>query len=366
MPQCAKVLFVDDDQAVLDALRRGLCRCYDMATARGPLEGLRLLTETGPFAVVVSDLRMPGMDGVAFLQRAKELCPTAVTVMLTGHGDLTAAMAAVNEGHIFRFLTKPCPVPVLSRALDAALAQYRMAASEKELLRVTLENAQLKEDVERIMRHDLKSPLTTIISLPQVLGLAENLDDDQRDMLALIEDAGYMILSMVNLSTALFKMERGQYALAPVAVDLVRLVRKILGVHADTARSRGLALETAVHGAPAEAGAAFSVRGEELLCYSMLANLIDNAVTAAPDGTPVRIDLCREGETARIAIHNQGAVPLSVRERFFEKYATAGKPKGTGLGTYSARLIARAHGGDVVMETGDAAGTLVTVSLPAA
>uniref|UniRef100_I2PWJ7 histidine kinase n=1 Tax=Desulfovibrio sp. U5L TaxID=596152 RepID=I2PWJ7_9BACT len=366
MPQCAKVLFVDDDKAVLDALRRGLCRRYDVATALGPGEGLRVLAEAGPFAVVVSDLRMPGMDGVAFLQRAKELCPTAVTVMLTGHGDLTAAMGAVNEGRIFRFLTKPCPVPILSRALDAALEQYRLAAADKELLRMTLENAQLKEDVERIMRHDLKSPLTTIISLPQVLRLAENLDDDQRDMLALIEDAGYTILSMVNLSTALFKMERGQYALAPAEVDLVRLVRKILGVHADTAGRRGLALETAVCGAPAGAGAAFPVRGEELLCYSMLANLIDNAVAAAPDGTRVAVDMDRENGTARIAIHNRGAVPPAVRDRFFEKYATAGKPKGTGLGTYSARLIARAHGGDIVMETNDAAGTLVTVSLPAA
>ena len=364
MPQCAKILFVDDDQTVLDALRRGLCRRYDMATAAGPAAGLAALQENGPFAVVVSDLRMPGMDGVSFLKAAKESCPAIVPVMLTGHGDLTAAMAAVNEGHIFRFLTKPCPMPTLCLALDAALKQYRLAAAQKELVRVTLENARLKEDVERIMRHDLKSPLTTIISLPQVLRLADNLDDDQREMLSLIEDAGYLVLSMVNLSTALFKMERGQFVLAPVDVDLLPIVHKLQSVHADTARSRRLTFAVTLDGRPPVPEAFFLVRGEELLCYSMLANLVANAVEASPDGETVGVDLRREGACAVVAIANKGAVPESVRERFFEKYATAGKARGTGLGTYSARLIALSHGGDIAMATDDA-GTTVTVSLPA-
>jgi signal transduction histidine kinase len=366
MPQCARILFVDDDRAVLDSLRRGLCRCYDVVTALGPEAGLAALAEQGPFAVVVSDLRMPGMDGVTFLKKAKENHPAIVPVMLTGHGDLGAAMAAVNEGHIFRFLTKPCPIPTLSQSLDAALEQYRLAAAEKELMRVTLENARLKEDVERIMRHDLKSPLTTIISLPQVLRLAENLDDDQRDMLSLIEDAGYMVLSMVNLSTALFKMERGQFALEPADVDLLPILRKLVSVQADTAASRRLTLALRLDGAPASDEAVFPVRGEELLCYSMLANLVANAVEASPDGGTVSVDCARQGETACVVIANQGAVPACVRERFFEKYATAGKPRGTGLGTYSARLIAKAHGGDITMATDDAWGTRVTISLPAA
>lgn len=366
MPQCARILFVDDEPAVLDSLRRGLCRCYDVVTAVGPEAGLAALAQQGPFAVVVSDLRMPDMDGVTFLKKAKERWPAIVPVMLTGHGDLDAAMAAVNEGHIFRFLTKPCPIPPLSLALDAALEQYRLAAAEKELVRVTLENARLKEDVERIMRHDLKSPLTTIISLPQVLRLADNLDDDQREMLSLIEDAGYLVLSMVNLSTALFKMERGQYTLEPADVDLLPILRKIASVHADTAASHGLTLSLTVNGRPATAQDCFPVRGEELLCYSMLANLVANAVEASPDGETVSVSVRREGDVARIAIANKGAVAACVRDRFFEKYATAGKPRGTGLGTYSARLIARAHGGDIDMETDDATGTRVTVCLPAA
>jgi len=365
MPPTNGILFVDDDPSVLDSLRRSLCRDYAVTTACGPEKGLAALREQGPFAVLVSDLRMPEMNGVAFLKAAKAVAPDVVPILLTGHADLENAMAAVNEGHIFRFLTKPCPVPTLTLALDAALEQFRLAEADKELMRVTLENARLTEDVERIMRHDLKSPLTTIIGLPQVLRMSDNLDDDQREMLSMIEQAGYTMLSMVNLSTALFKMERGQYALEPAAVDIVPVVRKLFAIQADAARSRNLVLILLVEGRPATEESAFSVWGEELLCYSMLANLLANAVEASPDYSPVVVDLRRDDGMAILEIRNQGAVPEAVRDRFFEKYATAGKTKGTGLGTYSAWLIARAHRGLISMRTDETAGTAVTVTLPA-
>lgn len=365
MPQCAKILFVDDEVAVLDSLRRNLGRCYDLETAVGPEAGLGRLETAGPFAVIVSDLRMPGMDGVAFLAKAREIAPDAVSIMLTGHGDLDAAMAAVNEGHIFRFLTKPCPPAILARSLDAALAQYRMAAADRELLRVTLENARLKEDVERIMRHDLKTPLTTIVSLPQLMAEDANLTDDQREMLALIEDAGYTILAMINLSAALYRLERGEYQLEPVAVDLAAIVRKLFASHADTAARRNLTLALSVDGRPDAPGAVCAACGEALLCYSLLANLVANAVEASPAGTAVSVAMARDGGTVTVVIANKGEVPPSVRDRFFEKYVTAGKPKGTGLGAYSARQAALAHGGDITMATG-AGETTLTVSLPAA
>ncbi|GFK95987.1 Hydrogenase transcriptional regulatory protein hupR1 [Fundidesulfovibrio magnetotacticus] len=133
-----RILAVDDDRCLLDALRRTLCRRYDLSLAQGPEDGLYALRECGPFAVVLSDLRMPGMDGIRFLERARELAPDTTRIMLTGHGDLDAAMAAVNEGHVFRFFTKPCPPDVLVRALDAGVEQHRLVTAEKELLRGTL------------------------------------------------------------------------------------------------------------------------------------------------------------------------------------------------------------------------------------
>jgi CheY-like chemotaxis protein len=112
------------------------------------------------------------------------------------------------------------------------------------------------------------------------------------------------------------------------------------------------------------------VQGEELLCYSILANLVKNAVEAAPEGSTVSVSLRHaslRGEDGRqVVIHNLGAVPAPIRARFFEKYTTHGKDQGTGLGAYSAWLMARVQRGELEMETDDVAGTTLTLWLPAA
>ena len=132
-----RILCVDDEPNILLAFARQL-RKFEIVTALGPAEGLRTVEEKGPFAVVVSDLRMPQMDGVQFLTRVKALSPDTVRIMLTGQGDLSSAAEAVNQGNIFRFLLKPCPSEVLSVALEAGLEQYRLVHAERHLLEQTL------------------------------------------------------------------------------------------------------------------------------------------------------------------------------------------------------------------------------------
>jgi DNA-binding NtrC family response regulator len=129
---------VDDEPNVLAAFRRQLRTCFDIETAEGPELGLQTLRENGPFAVVLSDPRMPGMNGPQFLAAVKQLVPDTVRMMLTGQAGLNDAVAAANEGNIFRFLTKPCPQEVLFKALEAALEQYRQVMAERELLEKTL------------------------------------------------------------------------------------------------------------------------------------------------------------------------------------------------------------------------------------
>ncbi|MBM4283724.1 MAG: response regulator [Deltaproteobacteria bacterium] len=134
----AKILFVDDDAHLLAAMQRQLRRFFEVDAALGPHQGLEAVSSGGPYAVIVSDLRMPGMDGIRFFARVKELSPDSVRIMLTGNADLTAAIEAVNEGHIFRFLTKPCPPEVLTKALEMGLNQHRLVLAERELLEKTL------------------------------------------------------------------------------------------------------------------------------------------------------------------------------------------------------------------------------------
>jgi len=136
MPE--KILLVDDEPAVLQGYQRLLRAEFQLATAVGGKAALLLMKSQGPFAVVVSDMRMPEMDGIEFLRRAMITAPDTVRIMLTGNSDQQTAAAAVNEGSIFRFLTKPCNKETLSKTLADGLAQYRVVCAEKELLEKTL------------------------------------------------------------------------------------------------------------------------------------------------------------------------------------------------------------------------------------
>jgi CheY-like chemotaxis protein len=136
-----RILFVDDDPSLLSSIERNLCLDYDMATAASGPEGLAAIAGGGDFAVVFSDMRMPGMDGVQFIAEARKIAPDSVYVMLTGNQDLTTAMKAVNEGHVFRFLNKPCQMAEITAAIAAAQRQYDLVRTEKELLHRTFVGA---------------------------------------------------------------------------------------------------------------------------------------------------------------------------------------------------------------------------------
>ncbi len=132
------ILFVDDDQNVLDGYKRQLRKFYHVETAVGGDEGLILIRRNGPFSVVVADMRMPAMDGLEFLSNVIKIAPDTVRIMLTGNADQQTAMNAINEGQIFRFLTKPCSFELMTKVLDDALIQYQLIISEKEILEKTL------------------------------------------------------------------------------------------------------------------------------------------------------------------------------------------------------------------------------------
>ncbi len=136
-----KVLFVDDDEQVRRGYRRRLSEEFRLQTAADAMEGLAVLETQGPFAVVVSDLRMPGMNGIEFLLKVRENFPDTVRIMLTGYADMETAIEAVNEGNIFRFLTKPCTAETLASALTAGIKQYRLVTAERELLNKTLKGS---------------------------------------------------------------------------------------------------------------------------------------------------------------------------------------------------------------------------------
>jgi DNA-binding NtrC family response regulator len=130
-----QILFVDDDQNLLDSFTRNLHKEFTIETAPGGKEGLAIIQLFGPFAVVISDMRMPGLDGAEFLARVRELSPHTVRMLLTGHNDLKRAIAAVNEGQIFHYLHKPCSKEEMVSAIRLGLAQYRANVEAAEIIK---------------------------------------------------------------------------------------------------------------------------------------------------------------------------------------------------------------------------------------
>jgi response regulator RpfG family c-di-GMP phosphodiesterase len=160
-----KILFVDDDLNLLNGFQRNLRNDFKLDIALGGEPGLHMMQEHGPYAIIVADMQMPGMNGLDFLAKVEARAPDTVRMMLTGNADQKTAVDAVNRGHIFRFMTKPCKPELMAEMLKAGLKQYGLITAERELLENTV-NGSIKA-------------LTDILSMfdPQSFSRAQRLRD---------------------------------------------------------------------------------------------------------------------------------------------------------------------------------------------
>ncbi|EPR44673.1 PAS/PAC sensor signal transduction histidine kinase [Desulfovibrio sp. X2] len=225
---------------------------------------------------------------------------------------------------------------------------------------------QVREDVERMIRHDLRTPLGNSVSVAQALAMMGGLSEEQQRLVELLKESGKRAMRIISLSLDLHRMEQGEYELLRAPCDLLAVFGSIRREQAALLSAKSAAIEVLVDGRPPREGESFEVQGECDLLQCLFDNLVKNALEAMPAGTSLRVALHFENGTARIKLHNQGTVPKDVRANFFEKYSTSGKPGGTGIGTYIARLVARTHGGDVAFTTSETEGTTLHVILPRA
>lgn len=219
----------------------------------------------------------------------------------------------------------------------------------------------LRDDVERMARHDLKTPLGAVIGLPGEIRRLGNLAAPQEIMLKTIENAGATMLELINRSLDLYKMECGTYVLDRTSVDVLDVLESIKAEALPQIREKGISVGIEVRGG-LDPGSV-EVFADAELFRSMLANLVINALQASPESGSVSV-LIEQAGGLTITIRNQGEVPRSVRDTFFDKYSTSSTARGSGLGTYSARLIARTHGGDINVETWKPGETSVIITLP--
>lgn len=227
----------------------------------------------------------------------------------------------------------------------------------------------MREEVQKIMQHDLKSPLNGIINLPGILAETEILSEEGKEIAGVIADSGRRMLALINASLTLHRIERGAFVAGPAVLNAEKEIRSALSQLESTALQRSITVTQRTE-TPTDDGG-FSFLGDAALMPSIFGNIIKNALEAAPRRSEVSILLrrTRPGELAgpgvAVEVHNEGEIPQDLVGRFFEKYATSGKEGGTGLGAYSARTAARALDGDVRLASVPGEGVTVVILLTA-
>ncbi|CAK0742766.1 histidine kinase [Azospirillaceae bacterium] len=314
--------------------------------------------------LILLDLMMPGMDGYEVCRelKADDRTRDIPVIIITGSEQPNAEVDVFEIGAV-DYITKPIKHLVLSAHVRTHLA---LSDANKKLAiqnKMLIEAARLRDDVEQITKHDLKSPLNVIIVAPQLLLMDGSCSERQRNLYNQIKDAGYRMLEMINTSLDIYKMENGSYIFTPSPINIVDVLRTAWGELAPNALAKHLRISVSVDGQHSVDHRPVYVMAESLLCHSMLSNLLKNAIEASPCGDIITIEI-QSSLNVDITIENGGEVPIEIRDRFFERLVTSGKTDGTGLGTYSAMLIAKTHNGHIALDTSNAGRTSIRITLP--
>ena len=359
-----KILLVDDSPENIRVMLEVLKDDYQVVAAKDGKKALEIAAQYPHPDLILLDVLMPEMDGYEACLQLKNNVETQdiPVIFVTALAEDVSEERGFNVGAV-DYITKPIS-PAIVRArvrtqLALKAAQCQLEEQNKSLIEASL----LREDVERIMQHDLKGPLTTIIGMPTLLLNKENITPQQKETLSLIKEAGYLMLNMINSSLDLYKMETGSYQYKPQLIDLLQVIRKVLTESHNLSVAHEIGIKLTLNGVEPAEGDKFMVMAEELLSHTMLSNLIKNAVEASPAGATVDVALDTVEGKPTVRVSNSGEVPADVRPRFFEKYVTAGKDAGTGLGTYSAYMAARTQGGTISLDDSQPGTTMITVQL---
>jgi PAS domain S-box-containing protein len=217
---------------------------------------------------------------------------------------------------------------------------------------------QVKEDVERMMRHDLRTPLNGIVGFTKLLKKSENLSYDDIEKLDKIDNCTQNILKLINNSIDLYKLETNTYEPLEKEFNLLELVNQTFEDLKSIYKQKHLKPIIAYNFKETNKTDKLIINTDYLLMYSIITNLIKNAVEASPENHEITINI-EDKNFLTLSIHNYGAVPSIIRKNFFEKYSTSGKFNGTGLGTYSAKLMCEVIDGKISMRTNKDSGTVV-------
>lgn len=375
----SRILIVDDnEQEVRRPLARQLGRIYgadQILDAENGQQALDMVEREHPDLILL-DVMMPGMDGYEVCRRLKGNPRTAdiPVIFLTGRMLIEDETKGFDAGAV-DYITKPISLPVVLARVNTHLKLRHTLETLKGTLEtlkkqnITIQEqylelekaARFQEDVQQIMQQDLKTPLNEIISATNTIFVQRRPEVNEEYHFYKLLHAANQLLTMINVSIEIYKIEHGDYLLVPQPFDLYAVVREVVQFEEKRQGIKGVTMHIFLHDRIPLPSEAFMVFGEELLCYSLTTNLIQHAMESSRHGDAIQIDLGgRDPSIMKIGYSDK--VPVERRDSFFQKYIMDGIHKR--FGPYAAKKLVEIQNGTITVETNGQHGVTVIVGLP--
>lgn len=380
------LLIVDDEIDVLESLRHLFHRSYRVLTAGGGEEAVAQLDQH-EVHLILSDQRMPGMTGDAFLAQARRLQPDAIRMLFTGYADIQAVINAVNEGHIFRYILKPWDAAELESVIRQAAEQYEILAERKRLIadlqqaNVRLQAAndelalasQLKSAFMEVASHEFNTPITLVLGLSELLRLMNpERPEQERAIVDRISTSAQQLARLVTSTLTVMRADDFRRTLQVAPVELAPLLHRTIDQLLPFVQTRNLRIVDAVE----DDLGVFEIDAEKV--DAAVVNLLTNAIKFTPDGNAITLSARLSGpDDAEIQVRDTG---IGLDEKslgqlfrpFFTQFEASRhssgdfgfNKRGLGLGLSIVKQFVEMHGGGVAAESTLGHGTVVTVRLP--
>ncbi|WP_286266598.1 hybrid sensor histidine kinase/response regulator [Thalassotalea atypica] len=347
------ILIVEDEPSNIDVAISFLKNSYKILVAKNVKQAFCILQKQHEVIdLILSDIMMPEVDGYEFCRQLKQSENTKdiPVIFLTAMAEVINITKGFSVGAV-DYITKPLQGDVLQARVKTHVTlrhNQQLLAKQVEQLK---EIAKLKEDVEKITQHDLKGPLASI------LFHAEQIESP--NTASAIKTTVNNVISMINRSLELYKIEQGAFILHAQTTDLCSIIHDAVNAGHVEGELKEVTINTSGITQPALAYV------DPLLCVSIFNNLIKNAVEASPQQGLVEVSAYNNIDGSFTFIcKNEGVIPVHIRANLFNKYSTSNTKQGTGLGTYSAKLMVEAQNGRISFEVLDEKCTVFTVKLP--
>lgn len=387
-PERGTLLIIDDEEEILKALYRQFRREYTVVTAASAEQGYHLMTET-PVNVIISDQRMPGMNGAEFFGKIKNDYPDAIRLLLTGYADIQAVISAINDGNIFRYIAKPWDPVELDTIVREAFERYHLIVQNRKLLeelqqsnvmleqRVVERTAELEDMNGRLLTlnqqkdtflgmaaHDLRTPLTVLQGFTDLLMHPSARPEDFKEFTVIIRETIQQMLILLDDLLDIAAIEAGKLTLRPESVAIAPFIDRLCKLNYRIGEQKGIRLITDV------AADLPPLTCDPRRIEQVLNNLLSNAFKFSHPDTTVTVKAAQVGGAVEFSVIDQGqgikANEIELVFGEFQRVSTqpTGDEGSTGLGLSICRRIVHLHNGQIAVESEPGTGSRFYFTLP--